>query len=101
MRAYFSEGLPIADRDTLVRLAAEAGLDEEQARAVVDGDDYADAVRADEAQAAASGIRGVPFFVLDGKYGISGAQPAELLLEALERAWREHDDDEAATRRRL
>ena len=53
-------------------------------------DRYADAVRADVAQAAAYGIYGVPFFVVDGKYGISGAQPAEIVLQTLEQAWSEH-----------
>ncbi len=88
-RAYFTEGAAVGDRETLLRLAEEAGLDGERARAVLFGDAWADAVRADERQAAALGVRGVPFFVLDGKYGISGAQPAELLREALERAWAE------------
>ena len=50
------------------------------------GDRYADAVRDDEAQARAYGITGVPFFVLDGKYGVSGAQPADLFLQALTQA---------------
>ncbi|MGH3372815.1 MAG: DsbA family oxidoreductase, partial [Nocardioidaceae bacterium] len=50
---------------------------------------YAEAVRADEAEAAALGIRGVPFFVVDRRYGVSGAQPAEQLLAVLERAWTE------------
>jgi predicted DsbA family dithiol-disulfide isomerase len=86
LRATFTEGAPIGDRDTLVRLAAEAGLDADEARLVLDGDKYADEVRADEQQAAAYGITGVPFFVVDGKYGVSGAQPAELLLSVLERA---------------
>ena len=86
MRAYFSEREPIGDRETLVRLIAEVGIDPDEARAVLDGDAYADAVRADEALAARFGIRGVPFFVLDRRYGVSGAQPPELLLQALETA---------------
>ncbi len=53
------------------------------------GDGYADAVRADEAEARALGISGVPFFVVDRKYGVSGAQPADQLLAVLERAWSE------------
>jgi predicted DsbA family dithiol-disulfide isomerase len=84
MRAYFTEGEAIGDRETLVRLAAELGLD---AREALEGDAYADAVRADEELAARIGIRGVPYFVLDRRYGVSGAQPAELLLEALGKAW--------------
>jgi len=89
MRAYFSEGEPVGDRDTLVRLAIDAGLDEADAERVLDGDEYADAVRADAAEAVALGIRGVPFFVLDRRYGVSGAQPPEQLLAALEQAWAE------------
>jgi predicted DsbA family dithiol-disulfide isomerase len=87
--AYFTEGQPIADVPTLVRLAGEAGLDPAEAAAVLDSDAYAAEVRADEAEARALGIRGVPFFVLDRKYGVSGAQPAEALLEVLRTAWAE------------
>jgi predicted DsbA family dithiol-disulfide isomerase len=87
LRATFTEGLPIADQPTLVRLAAEVGLPAAQAQAVLDGDSYADAVRADEQQAARYGITGVPFFVADGKYAVSGAQPPEVLLELLRRAY--------------
>jgi len=60
-----------------------------QAQAVLDGDAYADAVRADEQQAARYGITGVPFFVADGKYAVSGAQPPETLLQLLQRAYDE------------
>jgi predicted DsbA family dithiol-disulfide isomerase len=89
LRATFTEGLPIADQPTLARLAAEAGLPPEQVRAVLDGDAYADAVRADEQQAARYGITGVPFFVADGKYAVSGAQPPEVLLQLLRQAYEE------------
>ncbi len=87
MRATFTEGLPIADKPTLVRLATEVGLPAAEAQAVVDGDDFSDAVRADEQQAARYGISGVPFFVADGKYAVSGAQPPEVLLQLLQRAY--------------
>lgn len=87
MTAYLSGGEPIGDRDTLIRLAAEAGLDRAEAAAVLDSDDYADAVRADEAEARSLGINAVPFFVLDRTYGVAGAQPSEKLAEALEKAW--------------
>jgi predicted DsbA family dithiol-disulfide isomerase len=88
-RAYFSEGEAVGDRETLVRLAEAAGLDGERARTVVYGDAWDEAVRADERQAASLGIGGVPFFVIDGRYGVSGAQPVELLRSALEKAWAE------------
>ena len=79
MRAYFTEGVPIGDRDALVRLMPAIGLDEDEARAVLDGDAYAEAVREDEVLAHRIGIQGVPFFVLDRRYGVSGAQPADVL----------------------
>jgi predicted DsbA family dithiol-disulfide isomerase len=89
LQATFTEGLPIADREILARIADEAGIPAEQARAVLDSDSYTDAVRADERQAAQYGITGVPFFVVDGKYGVSGAQPSDVLLQVLERAYAE------------
>jgi predicted DsbA family dithiol-disulfide isomerase len=89
LRAFFTEGEQIGDREVLVRLAGEAGLDEGQAREVLESETHADDVRADIAQAQAYGIRGVPFFVIDGKYGISGAQPTELFSQALTQAWTE------------
>jgi predicted DsbA family dithiol-disulfide isomerase len=83
MRAYFTEGQAIGDAETLVKLALEVGIDPTPLK----DDGYADAVRADEELAARIGIRGVPYFVLGRRYGVSGAQPAELLLQALEKAW--------------
>jgi predicted DsbA family dithiol-disulfide isomerase len=65
------------------------GLDENEARAVLESDRYADAVRADEARARAFGISGVPFFAIDERYGVSGAQPPEAILDALKRAHEE------------
>ena len=78
-----------ADKPTLVRLATEAGLPAAPVQAVLGGDAYADAVRADEQQATRYGITGVPFFVADGKYAVSGAQPPEVLLQLLQRAYDE------------
>ncbi|SDQ04168.1 DsbA family oxidoreductase [Quadrisphaera sp. DSM 44207] len=87
MRACFTEGEAVGDREVLVRLAAEAGLDAEEVRAVLAEGRLLEAVRAEEAEAAALGIRGVPFFVVDRRYGVSGAQPPEHLLAVLQRAW--------------
>jgi predicted DsbA family dithiol-disulfide isomerase len=89
MNAYFSEREAIGDPDTLQRLAVGAGLPADEVREVLEGDRYADAVRADERAATQIGIRGVPFFVLGRKYGVSGAQPSEVLLQALQQAWDE------------
>lgn len=86
-KAYLCEGQPIGDPETLVRLAAETGLDEEQVRAALASDSHAAEVRADEQEARELGISGVPFFVLAGRYAVSGAQPADLLLRALTQAW--------------
>ncbi|WP_399092765.1 DsbA family oxidoreductase [Streptomyces sp. BBFR2] len=89
-RANFAEARPLGDRDTLVALAAGAGVPaEEAARVLADPDAYADAVRADEREAAELGATGVPFFVIDRRYGISGGQPAEVFRQALERAHEE------------
>ncbi len=89
LRATFTEGEPIGDAATLVRLVAEAGLDADEARAVLASDRYAAEVRGDEQQARAYGITGVPFFVVDGRYGVAGAQPAEALAQVLAQAWAE------------
>jgi predicted DsbA family dithiol-disulfide isomerase len=89
MRAYFTEGEQISVWDTLVRLMAEVGVDPIEARESLELDRFADDVREDEALAAQLGIQGVPYFVIDRRYGVSGAQPPELLLGALERAWEE------------
>ncbi len=87
--AYHSQGEAIGDHDTLQRLAVEVGLDEVEVKETLTGDGYADAVRADENQARTYGISGVPFFVLDGRIGISGAQPSDVMLEGLRQAWPE------------
>ncbi len=86
-RAYFTDSLHIGDRDTLVRLAEEAGLDGREAGEVLDQNRYADQVLEDEREARQLGIRGVPFVVLRGKYAVSGAQPLEIFQGALLRAW--------------
>jgi len=88
-RGTFSEGSPASDHTALRALAVEVGLPAAEVDEVLASDRYADAVRTDEAQARAYGISGVPFFVVDGRYGISGAQPADLVLQALEQAWAE------------
>ncbi|GAA1003245.1 DsbA family oxidoreductase [Streptomyces thermogriseus] len=84
-RSVFTEG-----DERLVELAVSAGLDAEEARTVLaDPGAYADEVRADEQEAARLGVTGVPFFVIDRKYGVSGAQPAEVFTRALTQAWSE------------
>jgi predicted DsbA family dithiol-disulfide isomerase len=87
LRAYFTEGEAIGDPGALTRLGGDAGLDPDEVRAVLAADTYARDVRSDEERARALGIHGVPFFVLGGRYGLSGAQPAEVLLQSLDQAW--------------
>jgi len=90
LRAYMTEGEAIGQPEVLVRLAAEAGLDAEEVRSQLAEGGYAEEVREDEEQARELGIDGVPFFVLGGKYAVSGAQPAEILLQALTQAWNDN-----------
>lgn len=89
-QANFAEERSVFDDDVLLALAVEAGLDGEEARAVLaDPEAYADEVRADEREAAELGANAVPFFVLDRRYGISGGQPSEVFVQALEQAWKD------------
>ena len=86
LKAYFSDGLPVGDHATLTELATEVGLPTDRVREVLASTTYAEDVAADQAQALAYGANGVPFFVIDEKYGVSGAQPVEVFREALRRA---------------
>ena len=85
----FGNGLAVSEHDALAAVAVAAGLPEDEVRDVLAGSRYADAVRTDEAQAQAYGISGVPFFVVDSKYGVSGAQPADQIVQVLQQAWSE------------
>jgi len=85
--AYFRDGEAISDSDSLVRLAEEVGLDGSEVKEILGSDRYVDEVRADEADARALGISGVPFFVIDRRFGISGAQSPESILHVLDDAW--------------
>jgi predicted DsbA family dithiol-disulfide isomerase len=90
-RAYFTDGEAMGDRPTLARLAAEIGLDASAVTAMLSSDAYAADVRADEARAQTFGISGVPFFAIDEKYGVSGAQTSEIIVQALQQALSESD----------
>jgi predicted DsbA family dithiol-disulfide isomerase len=85
-RAHFTEQRSVFDAASLTDLAAEVGLDRAEVAGALAGDDYAEAVQEDIAQARAYGVTGVPFFVFDDRIGVSGAQPVELLRTALEQA---------------
>jgi predicted DsbA family dithiol-disulfide isomerase len=86
LRGYFTEGRHVGDHDTLAELATEVGLPAERVHQVLAGTQYAKEVQDDQAQALSYGATGVPFFVIDNKYGIGGAQPLEVFKEALRRA---------------
>jgi predicted DsbA family dithiol-disulfide isomerase len=85
--AQHERGAALGDSAELSRIAVAAGLDADEVDAVLAGDAYAEQVRADEQLAARLGVSGVPFFVIDGQYGLNGAQPADQLLAALDQAW--------------
>jgi len=87
MSAYFTEGKHVGRIDDLVELAVEVGLDADAARQALETEQYLSAVRQDQAQARAYGIQGVPFFVIDGQYGISGAQPPAAFENVLRDLW--------------
>ncbi len=89
LAAYFLRAENVADHDVLARIAAGTGLDEVRVKEVLTTGEYAEAVEADIRQAAAYGATGVPFFVVDGRYGVAGAQPVEMFTQVLERAWTE------------
>jgi predicted DsbA family dithiol-disulfide isomerase len=92
-RAYFTEQRSIFDAESLTALAAEVGLDSDEVRGVLVGEDFATDVVEDEQTARSIGVTGVPFFVIDQRFAVSGAQPAEIIVQALE-----HAQNEAARR---
>ena len=85
LAGYLEEGVAIGLPDELAPLAVSAGLDADEVEAVLAGDTYGDEVRADEARAEEIGISGVPFFVIDGRFAIPGAQDPDTILAVLER----------------
>jgi predicted DsbA family dithiol-disulfide isomerase len=89
LTAYFVDAQDVGDHTVLRTVATGVGLAAERVDAVLAGEEYADAVAADVAQARAYGATGVPFFVVDQRYGVSGAQPAEVFSQVLEQAWSE------------
>ena len=87
LAAYFVETENVADHGTLTRIATGVGLDEQRVAEVLAGAEYADAVETDIREASALGATGVPFYVIDRAYGVSGAQPSQTFVEVLEKAW--------------
>lgn len=89
MRAHFTESAFLGHHDTLIKLAGEIGLDPNEVKQVLMTDDYLTEVRADEQKAREIGIQGVPFFLFNNAFAISGAQPLEVFQQALEKAWQD------------
>lgn len=89
MKAYFTEGLNLADENVLVRLVGELGLDQALAKKILADGTFGDVVKAEIAEARKIGVQGVPFFVVNRKYGISGAQEEAYFAAALEQIWSE------------
>ncbi|MGF7047724.1 putative DsbA family dithiol-disulfide isomerase [Paenibacillus sp. DS2015] len=89
LRAHFTDTLHIGNHEILADLAAEVGLDRAEALCVLKDGEYGEEVRANEQEAGQIGVKGVPFFVINRKYAISGAQSSEVFLNALQKAWDE------------
>jgi predicted DsbA family dithiol-disulfide isomerase len=87
LRGYLTEGELMSDHETLVRLATEVGLPDDEVRETLAGDRYAAEVREDERTAAQLGIGAVPTFVIERALGASGAHPPEALLDLLRQGW--------------
>ena len=90
LKAYFTDGLNVDDTDTLIQLGKEVGVPEEKIKPMLESNQYEEAVDQDSYESRQIGVRGVPFFVLDRKFGISGAQPDEVFDQTLEKAWAEY-----------
>lgn len=89
LKAYFTDGLNVDDSATLISLGTEVGLDEVEVKLMLESNQYEEAVNQDIYESRLIGVRGVPFFVLDRKFGISGAQADEVFDQTLEKAWTE------------
>jgi len=90
---YFVDGKSIADHEVLKKNATEIGLKEDEVEAVLNSDKFEDAVKKDEMEAVQLGVQGVPFFVINDKYAINGAQPYEVIVNALKKISNEEDKD--------
>ena len=93
--AYFTEGKNIDDHDTLTELGVSLGLNAEDVKQTLDSYDFADAVKRDITEAQHLGIQGVPFFVMNNKYGVSGAQAVPVFSETLEKSFAEWQQENA------
>lgn len=94
LKAHFTESQFIGSDEILIKLAVEVGLNQEEVKKVLTSNAYLENVRADEMEANQIGIRGVPYFVFNRKYAVSGAQPIEVFKNTLEKAWQEAAESE-------
>lgn len=94
LKAHFTESQFIGSDEKLIKLAVEVGLNQEEVQKVLTSNAYLENVRADEMEANQIGIRGVPYFVFNRKYAVSGAQPVEVFKNTLEKAWQEAAESE-------
>jgi predicted DsbA family dithiol-disulfide isomerase len=89
MQAFFVDGLDLTDAGTLVRVASQAGLDRKEAEAALADEALRRAVAEEEDKARAMGVNGVPFFIFNKRLAVEGAQPPEVLLDAMLEAEKE------------
>lgn len=90
--AHFTEGKVLSDTEAIVRLAEEVGLDGAEVRKIIESKENTEKVTQDIAESRSIGVQGVPFFVLDGKYALSGAQPVQMFNQALDKVWEEEQE---------
>jgi predicted DsbA family dithiol-disulfide isomerase len=93
-KGHFIEGKNIDDEETLIQTGISIGLDEKDVKEIFSSDVFAEEVKRDEMQAQSFGIRGVPFFILNNKYAVSGAQSPEVFSQAISQAWREFEKEQ-------
>ncbi len=96
-KGHFTEGKDVGDHKVLTEMAKAIGLDEQETKNVLNSNTYAAEVQADIETAERIGVRGVPFFVINNKYGISGAQPPATFVQALNKAWEEYSKENKLT----
>lgn len=92
-KAHFIDTKNIDDKNTLIEIGVSIGMDKDEVNKVLDSDTFSKEVRQDEAQAQSIGINGVPFFILNNKYAVSGAQSSDVFLQALSQAWAEFEKE--------
>ncbi|WP_064093299.1 DsbA family oxidoreductase [Rossellomorea aquimaris] len=92
LHAHFTDSKHIGDKNILLNIAESIGLNRQQAESVLKSNDFSEDVRLDEEEARQIGVQGVPFFVINRKYAISGAQPSEVFLNSLQKVWEEENE---------